>query len=79
LQCSVFPGMVASVFLGTNHQKQYTVCVHECCYSLFTCQSRSLCSFISKSLSTVGQGRWMHPEILPKNPFCSTPIVMVLM
>jgi hypothetical protein len=35
---------------GANHQKQYTVCVHECYYSLFTCQSRSLCSFISKSL-----------------------------
>jgi hypothetical protein len=64
---------------GTNHQKQYTVCVHECYYSLFTCQSRSLCSFISKSLSTVGQGRQMHPGSLPKNLFCSTPIVMVLM
>jgi hypothetical protein len=34
--------------------------------SLFTCQSRSLCSFISKSLSTVGQGRRMHPRSLPK-------------
>ncbi len=37
------------------------------------------CSFISKSLSTVGQGRWMHSGNLPKKPFCSTPIVMVLM
>jgi hypothetical protein len=54
-------------------------CTHECYYSLFTCQSRSLCSFLSKSLSTVGQGRWMHPGILPKNPFYSTPIVTVLM
>jgi hypothetical protein len=79
LQCRVFPSMVASVFFGTNHRKQYTVCAHECYYSLFTCQSRSLCSFISKSLSTVGQGRWMHPGSLPKNPFCSTPIVTVLM
>jgi hypothetical protein len=52
---------------GVNHQKQYTICVHECYYSLFTCQSRSLCSFISKSLSTVGQGRWMHPGSLPQN------------
>jgi hypothetical protein len=55
---------------GMNHRKQYTVCAHECYYSLFTCQSRSLCSFISKSLSTVGQGRWMHPGSLLKNPFC---------
>jgi hypothetical protein len=30
---------------GANHRKQYTVCVHECYYSPFTCQSRSLCSF----------------------------------
>jgi hypothetical protein len=52
---------------GVNHRKQYTVCVHECYYSLFTCQSRSLCSFISKSLSTVGQGKQMHPGSLPKN------------
>jgi hypothetical protein len=52
---------------GVNHWKQYTVCSHECYKSLFTCQSRSLCSFISKSLSTVGQGRWMHPGSLPKN------------
>ena len=72
-------GIVASVFFGMNHWKQYTICVHECYYSLFTCQSRSLCSFISKSLSTVGQGRRMHPGSLPKNPFCSTPIVTVLM
>jgi hypothetical protein len=63
---------------GANHRKQYTVCAHECYYSLFTCQSRSLCSFISKSLSTVGQGRRMHPGSLPKNPFCSTPMVTVL-
>jgi hypothetical protein len=35
---------------GTNHWKHYTVCVHECYYSLFTCQFlRSLCSFLSKS------------------------------
>jgi hypothetical protein len=54
---------------GTNHQKQYTVCVHECYYSTFTCQSRSLCSFLSKSLSTVGQGCRMHPENLPKTCF----------
>jgi hypothetical protein len=55
-----------------NHQKQYTVCAHECYYSLFTCQSRSLCSFISKSLSTVGQGRWMHPPHKPIlfNTYC---------
>jgi hypothetical protein len=40
---------------GANHRKRYTVCVHECYYSLFTCQSRSLCSFsISNFLSTVG-------------------------
>jgi hypothetical protein len=64
---------------GMNHWKQYTVCAHECYYSLFTCQSRSLCSFISKSLSTVGQGRWMHPWSLPKNPFCSTPIVSTVL
>jgi hypothetical protein len=64
---------------GTNHQKHYTICVHECYYSLFTCQSRSLWSFISKSLSTVGQDRLMQPGSLPKNPFCSTPIVTVLM
>jgi hypothetical protein len=64
---------------GMNHWKKYTICAHECYYSLFTCQSRSLCSFISKSLSTVGQGRRMHPRSLPKNPFCSTPIVTVLM
>jgi hypothetical protein len=60
---------------GMNHRKQYTICVHECYYSLFACQSRSLCSFISKSLSTVGQGRWMHPGSLPKktilfNTYC---------
>jgi hypothetical protein len=42
---------------GANHWKQYTICAHECYYSLFTCQSRFLCSFISKSLSTVGKGR----------------------
>jgi hypothetical protein len=55
---------------GTNHsRKQYTFCVHECNYSPFTCQSRSLCSFLSKSLSTVGQGCWMHPENLPKTRF----------
>jgi hypothetical protein len=38
------------IFCG-NHRKQYTVCAHECYYSLFTCQSRSVCSFLSKSLS----------------------------
>jgi hypothetical protein len=54
---------------GANHWKQYTVCMHECYYSPFTCQSRSLCSFLSKSLSTVGQGCQMHPENLPKTRF----------
>jgi hypothetical protein len=54
---------------GTNIWKQYTVCPHECNYSPFTCQSRSLCSFLSKSLSTVGQGCWIHPENLPKTRF----------
>jgi hypothetical protein len=35
---------------GANHRKHYTVCAHECYYSLFTCQFlRSLCSFLSKS------------------------------
>jgi hypothetical protein len=77
MQCLSWYG--GQCIFGANHQKQYTVCAHECYYSLFTCQSRSLCSFISKSLSTVGQGRCMHPGSLPKNPFCSTPIVMVLM
>jgi hypothetical protein len=64
---------------GVNHRKQYTICAHECYYTPFTCQSRSLCSFLSKSLSTVGQGCQMHPENLPQNLLCSMPIVMALM
>ena len=65
--------------LGMNHRKQYTVCAHECYCSQFTCQSRSLCSFLSKSLSTVGQGCRMQPGSLFQNPFCSMSIVMALM
>jgi hypothetical protein len=65
---------------GTNHWKHYTICAHECYCSLFTCPFlRSLCSFLSKSLSTVGQGYWMHPGSLPQNPFCSMSIVTALM
>jgi hypothetical protein len=65
---------------GANHRKHYTVCVHECYYRLFTCQFlRSLCSFLSKSLSTVGQGYWMHTGSLPQNLFCSMSIVTALM
>jgi hypothetical protein len=62
---------VGQCIFGANHQKQHTFCAYECYYSLFTYQSRSLCSFISKSLSTVGQGRWMHPVSLPKKPILS--------
>jgi hypothetical protein len=45
-----------------------TVCAHECYYSQFTCKSRSLCSFLSKSLFTVGQGCWMYPAKSPPKP-----------
>ena len=64
---------------GANHRKHYTVCAHECYCSQFTCQSRSSCSFLSKSLPTVGQGCWMHPGSLPETLLCSMPIVTVLM
>jgi hypothetical protein len=38
-----------------------------------------ICSFLSKSLSTIGQGCRMHPENLPQNLLCSMPIVTALM
>ena len=65
--------------LGANHWKQYTICAHEHYCSQFTCQSRSLCSFLSKSLSTVGQGCRMQPGSLFQNPFCSMSIVTALL
>jgi hypothetical protein len=50
--------------LGVNLRKHYTVWAHECDRSQFPYQYRTLCSFLSKSLSTVGQGNWMQPERL---------------
>ena len=54
--------------LGANLRKHYTVCAHECDRSQFPYQYRTLCSFLSKSLSTVGQGDRMQPERLSRKP-----------
>jgi hypothetical protein len=52
---------------GVNHRKQYTICEHECYYSQSTCQSRSLCSFISKPFSTVlAKADGCTPGVSPK-------------
>jgi hypothetical protein len=64
MQCLYWYG--GQCIFGANHRKQYTVCAHECYYSLFTCQSR---------LPRQTDAPWDSPQ----KPFCSTPIVMVLM